>query len=92
MARADRTLTSLGEDQRKLALARFELLRPHLEEGRPLVEVWSGQTVSFRTAQRWVAAYHDQGLSGLVRKGRADRGRRRQISPELQSIVPHGVV
>jgi len=87
MERPIRTLASLAEDQRKLALARFELLRPHLQEGRPLVEVWSGQTISFRTAQRWVAAYHAQGLSGLVRKGRADRGRRRQISPELQAVA-----
>jgi len=87
MERGDRTLTSLTEHQRKLALARFELLRSHLEEGRPLVEVWSGQTASFRTAQRWVSAYHARGLSGLVRKGRADRGHRRQISPELQTVA-----
>ena len=87
MERAARTLTSLDDDQRNLALARFELLRPHLEEGRSLIEVWSGQTASFRTAQRWVAAYHAHGLSGLVRQRRADRGQRRQISTELQAVA-----
>jgi putative transposase len=87
MERPIRALTSLDDDQRKLALARFELLRLHLEEGRPLTEVWSGQTSSFRTAQRRVAAYHACGLSGLVRQGRADRGWRRQISPELQAVA-----
>ena len=87
MDRPQQALMSLDDDQRNLALVRFELLRPHLEEGRPLIEVWSGQKASFRTAQRWVAAYHAYGLCGLVRQGRSDRGRRRQISPEMQAVA-----
>ena len=78
-------LTSLDERQRDVALARYELLRPHLEAGRALSEL--DLDVSFRTAQRWVAAYRAHGLSGLVRQGRADRGRRRRISLELQAVV-----
>ena len=69
-------LTSLTEAQRAHALARFVLLRPALEEGVPLAQVARAQGLQVRTARRWVHQYRQQGLAGLVRKPRADAGRR----------------
>lgn len=51
------TLTAISDTERKLALERFRLLEPHLQNGRELRSVSEGSGVSFRTLQRWVANY-----------------------------------
>jgi hypothetical protein len=46
-------LASLAESDRKIALDRYRLLRPHLEDGRTLSVVASEAGVAYSTAQRW---------------------------------------
>src|SRR5947209_18179860 len=87
MAMAERPLlTSLTEAQRALALERFALLRPALEEDVPLAQVARAQGLQVRTARRWVRQYRQQGLAGLVRKARADAGQRKWPRP-LQLLI-----
>jgi putative transposase len=81
------TFATLSEGERKLALERFRLLEPHLQDGRELRSVSEGSGVTFRTLQRWVASYKRQGLAGLVRKERADVGARRTTSPRLREAI-----
>src|SRR5258706_14529132 len=69
-------LTQLAEADRTAALARFRLLRPHLEDQVPLARVAREQGRELRTLQRWLRAYQQQGLAGLTRRARRDRGRR----------------
>jgi putative transposase len=73
--------------ERKLALERFRLLEPHLQNGRELRSVSEGSGVTFRTLQRWVANYKRQGLAGLVRKERTDVGERRTTSPRMREAI-----
>lgn len=88
-------LSDLTEAERELALKRFYLLRPFLEDGVPLSRVIqasgqaNGQTggLKLRTAQHWVRRYHQAGLAGLVRQPRAAIRARRQISPELRKLI-----
>jgi putative transposase len=80
-------LTSLSEEQRALALERFRLLQPHLEQGVPLTTIAQENGILYRTASRWVALYRRFGLVALARKGRADRGKRRVLSPEMHQAV-----
>ena len=47
----------MSEVERKVALERYKLLKPHLQNGRELRSVSEGSGVSFRTLQRWVAGY-----------------------------------
>lgn len=77
---------ALTEAQRRRALARFRLLRPFLEDGVPLGRIAREQGVTLRTAQRWVAGYRRDGLAGLVRRVRADRGGHRLSTP-LQQLI-----
>jgi putative transposase len=49
-------------------------VRPHLEEGVSLTQVARAEGIALRTAQRWVQRYRRQGLAGLVRRPRSDRG------------------
>jgi putative transposase len=77
------SLAELPEPMRQLALDRYHKLRLHLEQNLPLARVAEEASVPFRTAQRWVGRYRRYGLVGLVRAGRADRGKRRRLSDEL---------
>jgi len=80
-------LADMSDVERKLALERYKLLEPHLQNGRELRSVSKGSNVSFRTLQRWVAGYKREGLAGLVRKSRMDSGERRTVTPRLCEAI-----
>ena len=79
-------LSGLSEAERTRAFERFELLRPSLEEGVPLARVARDRGLALRTARRWAAQYRREGLAGLARKGRSDRGKRR-LSDTLRQAI-----
>jgi putative transposase len=80
-------LGGLSEGARKLALDRFRILRPHLEQNQPLQSVALAAGIPYRTAHRWLAQYRRFGLAALARKPRVDRGERRAISVELKQAI-----
>ena len=80
-------LSELTEQERAQAVERFHVLRPFLEEDIPLLQIASQQQGSLRTLRRWIARYHIEGLPGLIRKRRADRGERRRLPSYLQQLV-----
>jgi putative transposase len=69
-----------------MALERFRLLTPHLEQKRSLARIAAEAGIPYRTAQRWLWQYQKFGLAGLARKDRADRGRR-QVSAKIEKII-----
>ena len=79
-------LAGLPEEIRKLALQRFHLLQPHLEQNRPLRAV-AAAGIRYRTAQRWVIRYQQFGLAALTRKERANNGERRTVSAKLKEVI-----
>jgi putative transposase len=72
--------------ERADALARFQVLRPHLEDGVSLQDIARQQGIHLRTARRWVSQYRAAGLAGLGRKGRSDRGKR-QLPTRLLELI-----
>ncbi len=86
MSRPERVLSTLSYTRCSLALARFRLLHPHLEDGVPLAEIAREQEVTPRTLERWVARYRAEGLAGLGRREREDKGRH-QIPERLQLFI-----
>lgn len=82
-----RVLTALTDEERAQAMARFQIIRPFLEEGIPLSRLAREQEIPLRTAQQWVARYRRNGLAGLIRQPRADQGIRRRVNPELQLLI-----
>jgi putative transposase len=84
--RAPARLTDLPEGRRAAALVRFRRLRPVLEDGAPVARLARALGVARGTVQRWVARYRREGLAGLARRPRADRGRPR-LSPALRQLV-----
>ena len=79
-------LSELSEQQRDEAQRRFEVLRPHLEDGVPLVHAAAAAGIPARTARHWLARYRADGLAGLPRSPRRDRDIRRQPA-ELVELV-----
>ena len=79
-------LSALPDTARTRALARFQTLRPFLEEGIPLARIAAEQGVNLRTARRWVQGYRREGLAGLARKERADKDRRK-LAFDLQQVI-----
>src|SRR5439155_11382191 len=79
-------LSDLSEAERALAFERFELLRPALEERIPLARVARERGVPLRTARRWAGQYRREGLVGLARKERSDRGKRHLSDTLRQGI------
>jgi putative transposase len=80
-------LSTLTEEERAVALARYRLIQPCLEQGVPLAQVAKHHGLVRRTVQRWVARYYTHGLAGLTRRGRADRGHPRHLRPELKDAI-----
>ncbi len=77
----------MSETARDLAMARFRLIQPYLEERRSLQLVAADANLSFRTAQRWVSQYRKLGLAAFVRKAREDRGARKIVSPKIKAAI-----
>jgi len=80
-------LASFSETSRQRAFERFELLRAHIEDGRPLAAIARETKLSHRTLTYWLERYQTSGLAALARKPRSDRGRRRKLSVALQKVI-----
>lgn len=80
------TDVSLPAIRRDEAMMRFELLRPHLEDSVPLALAARTAGVPVRTARRWLARFQLEGVAGLCRAERIDRGQRR-LPAELVQMV-----
>ncbi len=67
-------LSGLSEAQRVEAMRRFEVLRPHLEDGVSVSGAARAAGVPLRSVQRWLSDYRARGVVGLARPTRRDRG------------------
>jgi putative transposase len=80
-------LSGMSEAARNVAMARYRVIQPYLEQKRSLAMVADDADVCFRTAQRWVSQYRKLGLVALARKSRGDRGARRVVSPKIKAAI-----
>ena len=80
------SFAALDGQQRKQAMARFAVLRSHLEDDVPLTRAAGEAGVPIRTAERWLARYRQGGLANLVRATRRDAGTH-QLPANLVALV-----
>jgi putative transposase len=76
-----------SESEQTQALERFYVIRPFLEDGVPLAHIARERAIPIRTLSRWVKHYRERGLKGLTRQGRADKGKRRGMPPDLKPLI-----
>jgi putative transposase len=79
-------VVALTEAQRQVAMERFTVLQPHLEEDVPLARAARQAGVPVRTAERWLARYRQRGLAGLARPVRRDAAVRR-LPADLVALI-----
>lgn len=80
-------LTQFTDAQRAEALRQFQVIRPFLEDGVPLARIATEHQLQLRTLRRWVQRYRANGLTGLVRKSRKDKGEKHALTTELQQLI-----
>ena len=68
------------------ALARWRILRLHVEDDIPLATLVRETGIGLRTLQRWNHDYAVAGIDGLKPSARADAGTRR-TDPDLVAFV-----
>jgi putative transposase len=68
-------------------LVRYRILQPCVEHDVPLTHVAHQQDLPPRTVERWLAQYRRDGLVGLARRRRRDRGHRRRLYPERTPVI-----
>lgn len=83
---ATTALVDLSEAQRRQAMIRFAVLRPHLEGDTPLARTARDAGVPIRTVERWLTRYRRDGLVGLTRRVRDDAGIHR-LPPDLVRLI-----
>lgn len=76
MYESKEVLTALTQAQRELAMERFSLLKPALEDGVSQTQIAEMHGLSLRTIQRWMQAYRTQGLVGPAKQERSDQRKR----------------
>src|SRR5262249_23428748 len=79
-------LAACTEEERQQAMARFAVLRPHINEGVLLSEAARDAGVPLRSVQRLLARYRAAGLVGLVRAKRSDMGHRK-LPADLVALI-----
>ncbi len=80
-------LTEFTDAQRAEALRQFQVIRPFLEDGVPLTRLATEHKLQLRTLRRWVQRYRADGLVGLIRPKRKDKGQKRAVTAELQQLI-----
>lgn len=80
-------LSDIPEARRTRALECFRVLRPIVEDGVPLTTVAREAGLPLRTTQRWMATYKREGLAGLARLTRSDRGHCHKLPAQLERVV-----
>ena len=80
-------LNALTEQERAQAMARFGVLQLFLEDHVELRQLAQQHQLAPRTLRRWVQRYTTEGLAGLVRQRRTDRGGRRRLSADLHQCI-----
>jgi putative transposase len=72
------------------ALERYNIIRPHFEDGVCQTELARVHHRGLTTVQRWIHDYREGGLAGLMRKSRSDKGGCRGL-PELLVLLIEGL-
>lgn len=77
----------MSKTQTPSAFEKFQIIRPHLEESVSPTKIAKLHSISLSTIKRWVSKYKVEGIVGLERKQRSDKGKRHGITKELEQLT-----
>lgn len=82
-----KSLTQLSDDERDSATQKYQIIEPYLNAEKTLKLVAENKSIPVRTLGLWVKKYREQGLVGLARQSRCDKGLPRQYESPLQKTI-----
>lgn len=68
-------------------LEKFHVIKSHLEDDVSIIEIANLHGLDRDTIRQWINKYNKQGLAGLDRRSRSDKGQRRLITAELEQLT-----
>ena len=77
----------MSKSQISSAFDKYQIIRPHLEQGVSLSVIAATHQLNQKTISRWIKKYEIDGLEGLERKSRSDKGKRKLITEKLEKII-----
>ena len=73
--------------EQDVALARFQVLRPHIQDGVPLTNVAESTGNPIGTLRHWLSRFRAGGVAGLERKRRRDAGTHRGLDQRFVALI-----
>ncbi len=82
-------------DERGIALGskkgiskeRYEIIKPFLKKDKKLKEIENEKNISYATLKRWVKAYKEDGIEGLIKKERKDKNHYRSLDDKTYEFI-----
>ena len=81
------SITELDEEQRQDAYKKYQLIEPYLNGTLKLSDIARNKQIPIRTLSLWLKKYRQNGLLGLARKQRHDKGIIRKCNNELMQSI-----
>ncbi len=81
------SLVQLTDDERDNATQKYKIIEPYLNDEQTLNLVAENKFIPVRTLGLWIKKYREQGLVGLARRTRCDKGLPRLYAPTLQKTI-----
>ena len=81
------SLAQLNDDDRDKAYQKYKIIEPYVNNEQTLKLVSKHESISVRTLGMWIKKYREQGLVGLARQSRCDKGLPRQYESLLQKTI-----
>ena len=81
------SLAQLNDDERDKAYQKYKIIEPYINNEQTLALVSKHESISVRTLGLWIKKYREQGLVGLARQSRCDKGLPRQYESLIQKTI-----
>jgi putative transposase len=80
-------LTELTDEERKHAFSKYKIIEPYINNQETLKLIARRNNIPRRTLSLWVSKFITQGLAGLSRQVRSDKGIGRKLDKSIAEII-----
>jgi transposase len=70
-----------------LSKERYEIIEPFLKKEKKLKDIENEKNISYATLKRWVKAYKENGIEGLIKKERKDKNQHRSLDEKTYEFI-----
>lgn len=75
------------KSKKGLSKERYEIIEPFLKKEKKLKDIEKEKNISYATLKRWVKAYKENGIEGLIKKERKDKNQQRSLDDKTYEFI-----